>query len=451
MFENQSKAYIVAVDMGYGHQRAVFPLEFLATIPAGWGILSSNIISANSYPGIPESDKNSWDSTRKLYERVSRMRKLPIIGNFIFGIMDYVQRIEPFYPRRDLSKPTIQVKQIYRMIRAGLGKDLIVKLNENSLPLLTSFFIPALFAEEHGYKGKIYCLCTDTDISRAWVPLNPATSKIIYLAPTVRVKKRLELYGIKPENIITTGFPLPKELLGEEGSLLIAKQAICRRLKRLDPNKIFKSKYKALVSEYLESEKNINGPIALTFVIGGAGAQVEIGLEVIKTLSSSIKDNKISLNLVAGISEVVRDQFKKAVIDAGLTEELSQGKITIIYNKDKFEYFRKFTALLNETDVLWTKPSELSFYIGLGLPILIAPPLGSQEVFNKDWMLSIGGGIVQENPCFTQEWFWDLVNSGQLAEAAINGFIDAPKRGTFHIEKLLTSGKIEEIEEIHTL
>ena len=47
------------------------------------------------------------------------------------------------------------------------------------------------------------------------------------------------------------------------------------------------------------------------------------------------------------------------------------------------EYFNTFNETLRETDILWTKPSELSFYAGLGIPIIIAPTIGSLEDFNK--------------------------------------------------------------------
>src|SRR3989338_7666933 len=96
-----SKAYVVTVDMGYGHQRAVHPLKAIAANPPQWK--NGGIITANTYPGIPRSDRAKWEGGRSIYENISRMKRLPIVGDWIFGMMDYLQRIEPFYPRRDLS------------------------------------------------------------------------------------------------------------------------------------------------------------------------------------------------------------------------------------------------------------------------------------------------------------------------------------------------------------
>jgi hypothetical protein len=42
---SEKKAWVVAVDMGYGHQRAAYPLRHLS--PTG------KVILANNYAGIP--------------------------------------------------------------------------------------------------------------------------------------------------------------------------------------------------------------------------------------------------------------------------------------------------------------------------------------------------------------------------------------------------------------
>ena len=80
----------------------------------------------------------------------------------------------------------------------------------------------------------------------------------------------------------------------------------------------------------------------------------------------------------------------------------------------RYEYFSGFSEILKTTDILWTKPSELSFYTGLGLPIVIAPPIGSQEDFNRLWLQYVGGGIPQNDPKYTNEWLFDWIRSGGM-------------------------------------
>ncbi len=445
-----SEAYIVTVDMGYGHQRAVYPLRDIAACPVGWQ--DATIITANNYGGIPTSDSIKWEGSRKLYEWISRLKKVPLIGPLSFSVMDYIQRIDPFYPKRDLSKPTLQVKEMYRMIGEGWGKHLIEILNQKPLPLVTSFFAVAFFAEEHGYQGDIYCLCTDTDISRAWAPLEPKNSRIKYCAPNKRVKQRLEHYGVPSDHIFITGFPLPKENIGTK-SLSVLKQSLGCRITNLDPNLRYQRKYKPTIESYLGprycSREHMH-PLTITFAVGGAGAQRDIGITILESLHDHIDAGKIRLNLVAGSRNDVYVYYEKKVRELHLNEKHT-GMISIIYDAQKMEYFQKFNDALMNTDILWTKPSELSFYAALGLPIIIAPSIGSQENYNRAWLHSIGAGFEQEDPRYTHQWLFDWLESGWLAEAAISGFLHAPKNGTYHIEEVVLRGKRSEIEDVHLL
>jgi hypothetical protein len=127
------QAWVVAVDMGYGHQRAAHPLRHLS--PTG------EVLNANTYSDIPSADKRIWTAIQRSYETVSRLERLPIVGKAIFGIMDYFQEIEPFYPRRDESAPSLQVRQNYELIKRGLCKHLISVLNTKKIPLITSFLL----------------------------------------------------------------------------------------------------------------------------------------------------------------------------------------------------------------------------------------------------------------------------------------------------------------------
>src|SRR3989344_2888617 len=96
------KAWVVAVSMGYGHQRTAYPLKHLA--------LDGDIINANDYPGISEKDKKIWERSRAFYEFISRMKRFPVIGETAFAIYDKFQEILSYYPKRDLSDPSIQLK-----------------------------------------------------------------------------------------------------------------------------------------------------------------------------------------------------------------------------------------------------------------------------------------------------------------------------------------------------
>jgi len=74
------RASVVAVDMGYGHLRAAYPLRHLS--PDG------QIILANNYPGIPAADLQLWNGSSKFYEYVSRLNNIPLIGTYLFAAFE---------------------------------------------------------------------------------------------------------------------------------------------------------------------------------------------------------------------------------------------------------------------------------------------------------------------------------------------------------------------------
>ena len=434
--------WLISVNMGYGHQRTAYPLKDLA--------FEEKIINANDYPGIPEKDKTIWELMRRSYEFISRFSRIPLIGKATFSIYDQLQKILTFYPKRDLSKPNLSLKQIFSLIKKGWGKDLIEKLalshaeglKRNPLPIITTFFPPAFMAEYFNYPGEIFCIVCDADVSRTWAPLNPKESKIKYLAPTERVVERLKLYGVRAENIFLSGYPLPLENVGHPPygrvpDLEILKEDLRRRLLNLDPQKKYFEKYKTLIKEELgELPEKSDHPLTIMFSVGGAGAQKEIGIKIIKSLVVEILAGGVKVILVAGIREKIKEYFLRYIKKLGLENILGKN-IEIIFAKNIEDYFQKFNQALRKIDILWTKPSELSFYSAFGLPIIIAPPIGSQEEFNKRWLLKSGFGVSQENPRYTRQWLFDWLNRGYLAEVAMEGFIEGEKLGVLKIKEVI--------------
>lgn len=426
VFENDKKAWVVAVDMGYGHQRTAYPLRDLSP--------NRKVINANNYHGIPESDKKFWNTTRTLYEFLSRFRAIPIVGLTIFLFFDSFQRILKYYPKRDLSEPSFTGKIIFSSIKNGRGTDLIKKLEKESLPIVTTFFTPAFMAETLNYPGDIYCVICDADVARAWVSLDPEKSRIKYFVPNSWVRDRLKLYGVKHQNIIFTGYPLPKENIGSE-SMEVLKKDLGYRILNLDPNGKYQKLYRPLIKAYLgELPSMPNHPFTIMFSIGGAGAQKEIVVQIVKSLAKKIKEKKVRFIVSVGLRQNMRKYFDDFAAKNGLEVD---GWFTVLSGKTMEDYFSKFNQALRTTDILMTKPSELSFYTGLGIPIIIEPSIGSQEDFNRRWLMHVGSGVLQENPKYTDEWLLDLLHAGDLAEMAMQGFIETKALGTYNIEKII--------------
>lgn len=425
--------------MGYGHSRAAYALR---------GLSGGEVVSANDYRGIPAEDRRIWRQSRQLYEAISRMKPVPVIGSFLFETLDRWQEIPSFYPRRDLSEPNAQVKQLYRLINKGWGKHLIDTLAKNPVPFVTTFFASAFFADHFDYPGDIYCVTTDADISRAWASLDPKKSRIKYFASNGRVVERLKLYGVPEHNIFLTGFPMPKELVGGPTSKTL-KDLLAARLCNLDPQGIFHARYqRTLRSEIGPARCNARSdhPLTLTYSVGGAGAQRQLGVQILKSLKRKIASHEIRVNLVAGTRPDVAKYYTDAAVGLGLKKQIGDWLVIPTFSS-RAAYFDDFTKLLATTDILWTKPSELSFYAGLGIAVIMAPPIGSQEEFNRIWLQYMGGGVAQNDPEFANEWLFDWINSGGVARMAWNGYVEAPTHGTYRIEDVV----LGRMSEIHAL
>jgi hypothetical protein len=70
----------------------------------------------------------------------------------------------------------------------------------------------------------------------------------------------------------------------------------------------------------------------------------------------------------------------------------------------------------------------------------MTPAIGPQEKFNRRWLRETGAGIKQKNPEFVNQWLFDLLSKGRLAEAAWLGFLKARKFGTYNIIDFLDKG-----------
>jgi len=429
------KAWLATADMGYGHQRAIYPLQELAY---------EEIIAVGTNAGTPPLERKLWKRVLGIYELLSRAKEMPLIGQTLYKILDFFLHIPSLYPKRDMSKPTFQVKLMLSVLKKGLCQALTQRLKQSpNIPLITSFYAPALALDMAGHH-KIYCIICDADLNRVWVADDPIKSRIEYFAPCTNAVRRLRSYGVPQYRIHLTGFPLPVELLGDR-SLDVLKKNLGQRLRYLDPTNRFGQLYKRDVEHFLGKEnvdfKN-DRVLTITFAVGGAGAQKNIARNIAYSLRNKLQDNKIRLNLAAGTRTEVLEYF------LDLKEEINSPNINVVYGREIGEYFNNFNQVLHTTDILWSKPSELSFYSGLGIPFIMTPIIGSQEKANKKWLRQIQAGFKQENPEYADQWLSDMLSSGRLAEAAWSGFLNARKKGTFNIIDIINNGLPQSLNDI---
>jgi len=330
-----------------------------------------------------------------------------VLGRPFGWAMDAVTHIPPFVPGVDQSAPNAAVRWLDRQARAGIGRGLVARLRDSGAPLFTTFYSTAVVADRAGCEG-VHCLVTDVDIHRVWVQADAKRSRATYFAPSERARERLLAYGVAPDRIRFTGYALPTSLLGGE-DLGVARTNFEARLARL-------------------SGAKDGRPPHLTFAVGGAGAQTGIPKRFLPALRGAIESGAIRVTLVAGIREDSHETLTRIVQGLGLAEI-----VPVLFERDFPEYLRRFDALLAETDVLWTKPSEVTFFGALGIPLVLAPTVGAQEIANRAWALEHGAARDEADPSRADEWLLGWIGDGTFAAMARAGFERLPKHGTYRI------------------
>ena len=415
--------FVASVSMGYGHLRPAYVIA---------KYMDTDVEKIDGPPWTSQLDQTYWHRTRNAYEGISRASQAPVIGSMFRMVLSSMTSIPSLYPQRDLSGTDIGTRYLDKMIGKGFCDEVVTHLKESGRPLITTFYAPAIAAAKAGVEN-VFCMVTDSDIHRIWAPRNPRETLLHYLAPSPRVVQRLRAYGVPPENIHLTGFPFADELLGGR-ELTTLRRDLAHRMFRLDPRGVFRDQLRRELGEHapnLDDDDDRDTPVHLAFAVGGAGAQSEIAEAFLPSLKPLLEGGRLRVTLIAGTRPEVKERFAEMIHREGY--EPKSGPVRILHKRKLKKYFKAFNALLQETDILWTKPSELSFFAALGIPLICAPPMGQHERYNRRWAIENGAAMKQRNPRETGDWLTELLHEGTLSSMAWSGFVRLPKTGLYEI------------------
>ena len=413
----RAPAVVAAIDMGYGHLR---PAAALADY------LGVEVLQMDRPPLGGEKDQRFWSRNRELYEPLTRFSQLPGVGAPLRALLNTITAIPQPWPAQDLSGATQGTRWMQRAARDGVGQALADHLAATQAPLMTTFYAAAILAELHG-AGRLHCLLTDSDVNRVWAPPDPARSSIRYFAPSERALRRMRTYGVPAARIRMTGYPLPHELVGGRERTAL-KANLAARLARLRVS----GRLREMAEAELGPLPRDPAPPLFVFAVGGAGAQVPLARELVRGVRRQIEEGVLRLALVAGRRAEVALALREALDDSGL-----DGRVEVLEDPDVFSYIRRFNALLSGADALWSKPSEMTFFAGLGLPFISAPPVGVHEGWNLRWAADRGAALPQHDPAAAGEWLQEWIEDGVLAGAAWAGFTRLPQLGLYEIAEEL--------------
>lgn len=436
--KDKSPAWVVTLQMGLGHMRAAYPLQDIA---------HGGLVLYGTKDTCDEKELKTWKKMLGIYYFFSNAKKIPLIGSYLQGLLDKLEEIIPPYPRIDSSKPDFTAKMTDKFIRAGLCRNILELVKTHRLPVVSTYFATGIAIDLFDQRNDNYMVVTDTDIARSWAPYDGKKSSIIYCSPSMPATRRLISYGVRPENIRQTGFPLPKNNIGTQADAKILKEDLFKRLIRLDPKGVFYGRMKDTVRLHLKKSlpqpsSKKKDPFTILFAIGGAGAQYEMVEAMLPALKSKIQKGEVKFLLSCGANTPTANRFKETVEKLGMGDLFGKS-IDVVYDPNALKYFEKFNAAIRNVDIIWTKPSELVFYAGLAIPILCAPCIGPHEHLNQEWVTDLGAGVgMPADASLCDQWISDMIDEGRFAQAAWNGFVNVPRNGTFNIEKLVKTGKM---------
>jgi hypothetical protein len=309
------------------------------------------------------------------------------------------------------------VRILERALKLGICKELDLKMEGNPI-VITSFYAPVAYLAKEFPEATVFCQICDSDLSRAWVPRNPKAKKVYYFATCSKSVERLKAYGVEHSHIFLTGLPLPHMLVGGE------KQEVANK------------NYQRRLSFFTETRSlSKDNSLKIVYALGGANAMLGYGKQLALGLKKLIRNGSIVFIFIPSPNSYILKnlkRFKEKHFPSSLNFEITS-------TNNRLDYFNIFDEHLTDVHILWTKPSEFTFYSGLGIPIIMAPPLGSQEKANSNWLLTNGMGIEQNNPRKCESWLLELLDSGELARMAQNGWAYNRRNAIYEIERIVNT------------
>ncbi|SDI10447.1 hypothetical protein SAMN05421804_101692 [Proteiniclasticum ruminis] len=198
-------------------------------------------------------------------------------------------------------------------------------------------------------------------------------------------------------------------------------------------------------------------PLRLLIPVGGAGAGKEMIKELLRYLAPRIEKKDVQvllnfgdhLNMYEALCKELPELMKGAAVHFDTYEEVEKMAlhmdqhlegVHVFYHQDIFEAVYATNLLMRESDLLLTKPSELSFY---PIPKLFLKRVGGHEAYGAIYAAQQGDGTAE---CETKEemigMMEALLSQKELLLAMNRRILQLHKQQVYHggyeVVKLLT-------------
>jgi hypothetical protein len=176
MMEQQDRYHnpmIVSVEMGYGHLRAAYTLAEL---------FGSEVIRMDLPPQAGPVELRIWRAAQVIYNGLSRASNLPAIGPVARPILESITGIAPLQNHGYTEPANLTTRFATRFAEyladTLIGRRFCLNMLGAQKPVFIATYPVAALAAKCVPGARVYCLATDTDLSRAWAPANASGSDI---------------------------------------------------------------------------------------------------------------------------------------------------------------------------------------------------------------------------------------------------------------------------------
>ncbi len=151
---------------------------------------------------------------------------------------------------------------------------------------------------------------------------------------------------------------------------------------------------------------NDGRPLRYLLTVGGAGSQLDLFSNIIKELLPIVKKNNACIYINVGDHKNILDELLNIIPELqtavfhfnnytevkNFSQNHENSGVHIFYSDDIFEAVYYTNLLMNVSDILVTKPSELAFY---PIPKLFIPRVGGHEKWGAIHSAEIGDGTYE--------------------------------------------------------
>ncbi len=180
---------------------------------------------------------------------------------------------------RPVARPRFQVRSLRRLIERAWAAGLVRPPESHGRAASSPPSSPPRSAPTITAASGVYCVVTDVDINRAWVPLHPETSRRSSISPRASGPSTACAPTASPASRSSSPASRSRhELLGGAGPDRPAQATSPRRLVRLDRKGVFRAQARGEIHHFLgdlPADQETRPPL-LTYTVGGAGAQADL-------------------------------------------------------------------------------------------------------------------------------------------------------------------------------